>query len=108
MRKPSIAAALEALLATSGLAGTAKHGAPAKKNPTPKKGERPKCGARTRNGGTCQARVAILAGGKIAPRCALHGGASTGPRSEAGRLAIIESNRRRAGERRQGHQKPPE
>jgi hypothetical protein len=36
-----------------------------------------------------------LAEGKA--RCRLHGGMSTGPRSEAGRAAIAESNKRRAG-----------
>ncbi|WP_414092957.1 HGGxSTG domain-containing protein, partial [Legionella feeleii] len=32
-------------------------------------------------------------------RCKLHGGKSTGPKTEAGREAIRESNRRRAKER---------
>lgn len=50
-----------------------------------------RCGAKTRGGGVCQ-RSAIT--GKR--RCALHGGKSSGPLSEAGREAIRESNRRRA------------
>jgi hypothetical protein len=55
------------------------------------KAMRARCGARTRKGTPCQARV--VAGKK---RCRLHGGCSTGPKSEAGRNAIAESNRRRA------------
>jgi hypothetical protein len=53
--------------------------------------ERPRCGARCRTGQPCQMRA--VEGKK---RCRLHGGASTGPKSEAGRQAIAESNRRRA------------
>lgn len=61
--------------------------------PVPK-GERPKCGARTRAGGKCCAPVTT---GK--KRCRMHGGLSTGPTSPAGRQAVAESNRRRAGAR---------
>lgn len=62
------------------------------------KSERPRCLARTRAGGSCQARVAwdktrFRARNK---RCRMHGGLSTGPRTEAGREAIRASNRRRA------------
>lgn len=42
--------------------------------------ERPACGAKTRAGGTCAMRVEP---GKH--RCRLHGGLSTGPRTEEGR-----------------------
>jgi hypothetical protein len=50
-------------------------------------GER--CGARTRRGSACQ-RPAKKSNGK----CRLHGGASTGPKTEAGRLRISEANLR--------------
>ena len=50
----------------------------------------PLCGAKTRAGGECRMRV--VAGKR---RCRLHGGLSTGPRSEEGRARIAESNRRR-------------
>ena len=66
-------------------------------NNTPKS-ERPRCLARTRAGGSCQARVAWDKTRFRARngRCRMHGGLSTGPRSEAGREAIRASNRRRA------------
>ncbi|HEO1402485.1 TPA: hypothetical protein VAH73_002238 [Legionella pneumophila] len=55
------------------------------------------CGAKTRKGKPCQAppvwnhnRDCAVNG-----RCKLHGGLSTGPKTEAGRNAIQESNRRR-------------
>ncbi len=60
------------------------------------KSARPLCGARTRAGGECQARTVAAR-----RRCRMHGGTSTGPRSEAGREAIRESNRRRAAARAQ-------
>lgn len=50
-----------------------------------------RCGARTRRGTPCQCQPEP---GR--DRCKLHGGKSTGPRSEAGREAVRESNRRRA------------
>ena len=56
------------------------------------KRERPLCGAKTRAGGTCKARCVD---GKA--RCRCHGGMSTGPKTEAGRAAIVASNKRRAG-----------
>ena len=43
-----------------------------------------RCGARTRHGGLCQ-KPAIR--GRW--RCQLHGGRSTGPRTEAGRASIV-------------------
>ena len=49
------------------------------------------CGARTRRGTECRC---LPEEGK--QRCKWHGGCSTGPRTEAGREAIRESNRRRA------------
>jgi len=57
----------------------------------PAKRERPFCGARTRAGAPCRARCAE---GKT--RCRLHGGLATGPKTEAGKARIAESNRRRA------------
>lgn len=54
-----------------------------------------KCGARTRRGTPCQCK-GLGRGG----RCKLHGGMSTGPKTEAGKLRISEANRRRAGLRR--------
>lgn len=56
------------------------------------------CGAMTRKGTFCQAppvwdKIADKAKNR---RCKLHGGLSTGARSEAGREAIRTSNRRRS------------
>ncbi len=68
------------------------------------KSARPRCGARTRRGTPCQARAVE---GK--ERCRLHGGLSTGPKSQEGRARIAESNRRRAIEKRlveEGKQQP--
>lgn len=63
------------------------------------KAERPPCGAKCRSGQPCQARVVSREDGTLARRCRLHGGLSTGPKSEAGRARIAESNRRRANSR---------
>ena len=46
----------------------------------------PRCGAHTRTGGAC--RQPAMANG----RCRLHGGRSTGPRTEAGRAALAASH----------------
>jgi hypothetical protein len=54
------------------------------------------CEAKCRDGHACKRRVIP---GRT--RCRNHGGMSTGPRTEAGRQAIIESNQRRAKERAQ-------
>jgi hypothetical protein len=56
----------------------------------PRRKDRPRCGAKTRAGGTCMMRVEF---GKA--RCRLHGGRSTGPKTEAGRARIAEAQRRR-------------
>ena len=48
------------------------------------------CGAKTRKGTPCQCLPVV---GRL--RCKYHGGMSTGPKTEAGRAAIAESNRRR-------------
>ncbi|SPX61931.1 Uncharacterised protein [Legionella feeleii] len=63
--------------------------------------ERGTCNATTRRGTPCQAPP-VWDKNKDKPvngRCKLHGGKSTGPKTEAGREAIRESNRRRAKER---------
>ena len=49
------------------------------------------CGAKTRKGTPCRCQPEP---GKT--KCRLHGGKSTGPRTEAGREAIRESNRKRS------------
>ena len=61
------------------------------------KRERPRCGARCRDGSPCKAppvwdrRLDRAVNG----RCRMHGGLSTGPKSEEGRRRIAESNRAR-------------
>ena len=50
------------------------------------KRKKPTCNARTRKGGACRCRP--LPGKK---RCALHGGASTGPKTEAGKAKAREN-----------------
>lgn len=63
---------------------------------TPRK-DRGICGAKTRMGTPCKAPPVwnIAVDKAINGRCKLHGGKSTGPRTEAGREAIRNSNRRR-------------
>ncbi len=60
--------------------------------------ERPRCGARTRTGRPCRAPVAWdhQRDRPVSDRCRMHGGWSTGPRTDAGKAAIADSNRRRA------------
>jgi hypothetical protein len=53
--------------------------------------ERPRCGALTRAGGICRAQALLNAAGQPG-RCRMHGGMSTGTRTEEGKAA----NRRRA------------
>jgi hypothetical protein len=48
-----------------------------------------RCGAKTRKGKECQRPANIRNG-----RCRVHGGASTGPRTEEGRARISEANLR--------------
>jgi len=60
------------------------------------KSARPLCGARTRSGAPCKARAHLREDGSLSARCKLHGGASTGPKSQKGRAAIAASNRARA------------
>ena len=56
----------------------------------PRRRDRPLCGAKTRAGGNCMVKVEL---GKA--RCRFHGGLSTGPKTEAGRARIAETQRRR-------------
>ena len=56
-----------------------------------KLGKLSRCGAKTRAGTPCQCKPEA---GML--RCKLHGGKSTGPKTEAGREAIRESNRKRS------------
>ena len=63
-----------------------------------KKQKRGTCNAKTRKGSSCQAPPIWNKTADKAKngRCKLHGGLSTGARTEKGREAIRESNRRRA------------
>ena len=51
---------------------------------------KPFCGARTRNGAACKRKGSGKGG-----RCRNHGGCSTGPRTDEGRLRIADAQRRR-------------
>jgi len=73
--------------------GRQRLGMPIDKTP---KQKRPTCGAKCRDGHACRATVVD---GRN--RCRLHGGLSTGAKTEAGKEAIRESNRRRAKGRRE-------
>ena len=59
--------------------------------------KRGKCNAKTRKGTLCQAPPVwnIRRDKAVNGRCKLHGGLSTGPKTEAGKDVIRESNRRR-------------
>lgn len=66
-------------------------------SPKLRKSERGTCNAKTRKKSLCQAppswdNIRDMA---VNGRCKLHGGLSTGPKTEAGRKAIRDSNRRR-------------
>ena len=60
--------------------------------PTPARaprGERPRCGARTRTGRPCRAPKLWRVGeAEPRPRCRMHGGASTGPRTAEGAARV--------------------
>ena len=66
--------------------------------------ERPRCGARCRDGSPCEAppvwdrRLDRPVNG----RCRMHGGLSTGPKTEEGRIRIAEANRSRSNDARLG------
>ena len=55
-----------------------------------RKRSRPKCGAKTRKGTPCLMRVEAGM-----PRCRLHGGLSTGPKTKEGRERIAAGQKRR-------------
>ena len=59
------------------------------------KSERPRCGARTRAGGRCKAPAVWDHQDDVARngRCRLHGGLSTGPRTEEGKRRTLEALR---------------
>lgn len=83
-RRPVCYACAESWCARLGALGLNHTGAPLEKP------LRPKCGAKTRAGTPCQARVVP---GKR--RCRMHGGLSTGPKTDEGRERIREAQRRR-------------
>ncbi|MCC7508385.1 MAG: hypothetical protein IT464_03305 [Planctomycetes bacterium] len=59
---------------------------------------RPLCGAKCRDGHPCQARVAWNPYmNKMASRCRLHGGLSTGPRTDQGKAASLDALNRSRG-----------
>ena len=62
----------------------------------PDRVSRPECGARTRVDGHCRARVHWPRGAaEPKARCRLHGGLSTGPKTDEGKARIAASNRAR-------------
>lgn len=67
-------------------------------SPRKRRSWRGTCGAKTRKGTPCQAPPVWWRGADRARngRCKLHGGLSTGPKTEAGREAIRVSNKCRA------------
>ncbi|MEJ7814787.1 MAG: HGGxSTG domain-containing protein [Rubrobacter sp.] len=62
------------------------------------KRERPRCGSRCRDGSPCEASPVWdrLVDRPVNGRCRMHGGLSTGPKTEEGRRRIAESNRARS------------
>lgn len=60
------------------------------------------CGAMTRRGTSCRLKATYASG-----RCKLHGGLSTGPRTEAGKERIREGQRRRRERERQAREATP-
>lgn len=62
------------------------------------KRERPGCGAKCRDGTDCEAPP--VSDGRldraVNGRCRMHGGLSTGPKTEEGRRRVAESNRARS------------
>ncbi|KTD37595.1 hypothetical protein Lmor_0458 [Legionella moravica] len=66
-------------------------------SPKTRRSERGTCNAKTRKNTLCHAPSVWdnLRDRAINGRCKLHGGLSTGPKTESGRQAIRESNRRR-------------
>jgi len=64
------------------------------------KSERPRCGARCRDGSPCEAPAVWnrRLDRPVNGRCWMHGGLSTGPKTEEGRRRIALSNRTRSAE----------
>ncbi|MDA1091441.1 MAG: HGGxSTG domain-containing protein [Proteobacteria bacterium] len=63
--------------------------------PITPKSKRPRCGAKTRAGGRCMAPVVWDRQADVARngRCRMHGGLSTGPRTEEGLRRTLEAMR---------------
>ena len=57
----------------------------------PPKRLRDRCGAKCRDGHACHAPVFKRADGSLARRCRMHGGASTGPKTEEGKRRALEA-----------------
>lgn len=55
----------------------------------PPKGLRDRCGAKCRDGHACRAPVFKRPDGTLARRCRMHGGASTGPKTEEGKRRAL-------------------
>ena len=76
--------------------GLGKMTAKSRKNQTvTPKPKRPRCGAKTRAGGRCMAPVVWDRQADVARngRCRMHGGLSTGPRTEEGLRRTLEAMR---------------
>jgi hypothetical protein len=62
-----------------------------RRTPIPKR-LRPQCNARCRDGHPCRARIALNPHtGRLSTRCRMHGGLSTGPRTQEG-LSRVRAN----------------
>ena len=75
----------------------------------PSKGLRDRCGAKCRDGHACRAPVFKRADGTLARRCRMHGGASTGPKTEEGKrraLAALQAGLLRRWARHKAKRKP--
>ena len=55
------------------------------------KRQRDRCGAKCRDGHACKAPVFKRPDGSLARRCRMHGGASTGPKTEEGKRRALEA-----------------
>lgn len=80
----------ETMRAVAAIAARRRRPDDARTNRRPVPSKRPVCGARCRDGHACTARVVWLPG-EPAPRngrCAMHGGLSTGARTDEGRAKI--------------------
>lgn len=75
----------------------------------PAKLDRPRCGARCRSkaGAPCVAPVWRQPNGTLAKRCRMHGGLSTGPKTEEGRARAWEAVLRRWARYRTAREQTP-